>query len=350
MVVAALNILAVCDPGTDFGRRLAEYAEKRAGYPFSLQVFSSLDQLFLYREKRKPEAVLLASELYREGDWQDYDHPLFLLGSGLGREGDPPCIFRYQEADSILREILVLYRQKRPKFAMKTEKRGFCLYAVTDAAENCRSEQLAFALAVQLAAKEKVLWLDLRTWSVVQTLYGGMDSGTLGELLYGLCRRKEDVLDQMMEKAASVQGVDVLPGIAEPADFLELTIDDWKYLFDRLKNESPYTAVLAVTGNMIQPLGAFLELFDVIWMVWEEGQMACQNRLEKYVKTTACPQLWQRVVGVQLPADTAGKDTDRQVLRQLAIKTLREDKRTYGRKDTSQAETAAEADRRTGGQ
>lgn len=330
MVVAALNILAVCDPGTDFGRRLAEYAEKRAGYPFSLQVFSSLDQLFLYREKRKPEAVLLAGELYRAGDWQDYDHPLFLLGSGPGGEEEPPCIFRYQEADSILREILVLYRKKQPKIAMKTEKSTFCLYAVTDAEENSRSEQLAFELAARLAVKEKLLWLDLRTWPVVQTLYGGMDSGSLGELLYGLCRRKEDVLDQMLERAVNIRGVDMLPGIAEPSDFLELTIEDWKYLFGRLKNESPYTAVMAVTGNMIQPLGTFLELFDVIWMVWEERQMICQNRLEKYVKTTACPQLWQRVVGVQLPADTAGKNTDRQVLRQLAIKTLQEDKGTYG--------------------
>ena len=116
----------------------------------------------------------------------------------------------------------------------------------------------------------------------------------------------------------------------DPADLLEVSVEDWKYLLERLKSESPYTAVLAVTGNVIQPLGGFLELFDVIYMVWEDGQMVCQNRMEKYLKNTACPQLWQRITGIQMPSDTVGKSCDRAALRQLAVKTLRETEKKYG--------------------
>lgn len=332
MVVAALNILAVCDPGAEYGQRLAQYAGTKAGYPFELQAFSSLDQLFRYREKKKPEAVLLDSALYSEKDWEEYDNPLFLLGSGLSRENEPKCIFRYQEADGILKDILMLYREEHPRLDMQVEKRGFCLYAVTDGTENCRSESLAFELAVQLAKKERVLLLDLRTWPVLRKMYGCPENGGSGDILYGLCRRKEDLMDQMMEKIVSAYGVDLFPEVEDPADLLEVTIEDWKYLMERLKSESPYTAVLAVTGNVIQPLGGFLEMFDVIFMVWEDVQMVCQNRMEKYLKNTACPQLWQRITGIQMPSDTVGQSCDRAALRQLAIKTLQETEKKYGPK------------------
>ena len=125
MVVAALNILAVCDPGAEYGQRLAKYAGTKAGYPFELRAFSSLDQLFRYREKKKPEAVLLDSALYSEKDWEEYDNPLFLLGSGLGRDDEPKSVFRYQEADGILKDILMLYREEHPRLDMQVEKRRF---------------------------------------------------------------------------------------------------------------------------------------------------------------------------------------------------------------------------------
>ena len=331
-MVAALNILAVCDPAGEYGKRLGDYAQNRAGYPFALQTFSSLDQLLVYREKREPEAVLLASELYQEKEWQDYKHPLFLLGSGIGEKEEPPCIFRYQEAGAVLGEVLALYRKKQPRFAMKVEKRTFTLYAVTDAVESSRSELLAFFLAEKLAETEKVLWLDLRTWPALQEIYGCGVNGDLGELLYGLCRKRDDLIEQMLASVSSLCKVDLLPSVTEPADLAALTTEHWNYLFDRLKRESPYTVVLVVVGNLIQPLGTFLELFDVIWMVWEEKQMACQNRLERYVKATACPQLWQKIKGIQLPEEMQTREADQQALRHLAMRILEEDDAAYGRK------------------
>ena len=335
MVVAALNILAVCDPGTDYGKRLADYAASRAGYPFELQVFSSLDQLFQYRDRKKPEAILLDSGLYRPKDWETYENPLFLLGNGLSKEDEPDCIFRYQEADSILKEILLLYRAKRPKLQMNVEKRSFSLYAVTDESESCRSEELAFVLAEQLSKNDRVLWLDLRTWPTFRQKHGCSDNDGMGEILYGLCRRKEDLIDQITEKVTSFHGVDLLPEVTDPADLLVVTVKDWKYLFEQLKNDSLYTAVVVVTGNLLQPLCEILELFDVIWIVWEELQMSCHHRMERYMQKTACPQIWQRITGIQLPADTAGQPEDRTVLQQLAKKTLGKDAEQDGRKYTS---------------
>ena len=41
-------------------RRLTAYAAAKAGYPFSLQIFSSIEQLLDCRRKKQPEAILLA--------------------------------------------------------------------------------------------------------------------------------------------------------------------------------------------------------------------------------------------------------------------------------------------------
>lgn len=332
-----MNVLAVCDTGPDFGRRLAQYARNRAGYPFVLQSFSTPEQLLEYRRKRPPEAVLLAEELYQEKDWRDFANPLFLLGSGFGKEEGPKHIFRYQEADGILREILLLYREQRPEIPVKVVKGSFCLYVVTDAAESCRSEAFAFELAMRLSEKQRVLWLDLRTWPTLAEMYGCSEDTDLGELLYALCRRKKDLPEQMMAEVSSFRGVDLLPAAKNPADFLSVTPEDWKYLFDLLKRESIYTAVVVAVGNVIQPLRDFMELFDTVWMVWEETQMVCQERMEKYIKNVDCPQLWQKIVGIQLPPVCRDPETDRQMLCRLAVRALQEGSNYgSGEKNTSQ--------------
>lgn len=326
-----MNILAVCDPGGEYGKRLGEYARTRAGYPLELQSFSTIEQLQEYRKKREPEAVLLDSGLYEAKEWQDYENPLFLLGSGFSGAEDPPSVFRYQEADSVLGEILALYRQKRPRLNMKVEKRQFRLYAVTDAVESRRSEKLAFDLAAQLAETEKVLWLDLRTYSGLQEIYGCGAGGDLGKILYSVCRKKADLTEQILEAVISCCRVDLLPAATEPADLMSITVENWKYLFERVQSESPYTAMVVVTGNLVQPLGLFLELFDVIWMVWEEKEMICQQRLERYVKNTACPQLWKKIRGIQLPEESSRPKTDKMMLHQMAVKILQEEKESNGR-------------------
>ncbi len=320
-----MNTLAVCDTEKDFGEQLADYAAGKAGYPFELQLFSSLEQLKDYLGSHMPEAVLLGEELYSQRDWEDFSNPLFLLGNGIGEEAGATRIFRYQEAEHILQELLTLYCRQVPQVATGASKSSFRIYAVADAGESWRSAALAFELAAWLGEREKVLWLDLRTWSVTETFTHQPPRGDLGELLYYLCRRRGDLIPRLLSEVTTCRGVDMLPGANVPEDLLTVQAGDWKYFFEQVKTGSRYTAVVAVTGNGIQPLGDFLELCDAVWLVWEQEQAPCEKRMEQYIGARLGNRLCRRMRCIQLPPGLSGEAAEQAALRQLVIKAQQEE-------------------------
>ena len=322
MVVAALNTLAVCDTDREFVKRLAAYAAAKAGYPFSLQVFSATEQLFGWLEKKQPEAVLLASELYRKKDWAGYGRPVFLLGGSFGGEEDRVQIFRYQEAEGILRDIVTAYTALVPEVHAGGIKGSFRLYVVTDATETAATEWLAWELAVQLAATQKVLFANLRAWPVTAQLAGPDWQADLGELLYYLCEKPTELMGQLMARSAGWQGVDLLPVAQVPADLGQVQIREWKVLWDTLQRDSPYTAVVVVAGTLLQPAEDFLALFDEVWLVKEQGQKQKLALWKAYMGAKGSAQMMEKLKVVCLPPEMAAREAPPAVLEQLVRQAM----------------------------
>lgn len=347
MVVVALNTLAVCDENLEFGRRLCLYARQKAGYPFVIQAFSSAVQLQQFLQKKQPEAILLSEELYCERDWIEYDRPLFLLGSGIGETKGLPGIFRYQNAEGILQDVLVAYTRLVPDLTMSVTKRRFRLFAVTDVAELQETQALAWELAAYLARTEKVLWLNLRTWPSAGKYPVAEDREDLGQLLYYLCRRKDEVAGQLFQKVMSVRGIDLLPTLSVPADLLQVQLSDWKYLFSLLAAESAYTAVVVIVGHLLQPVEDVLELFDEVWIVKDVAQREAQERMERYLRIHGSEVLQQRMLSVQLPSESQEAYRNEPLYRKLVAKIME----TRGRQNAGDGtETAAETAGETRGQ
>lgn len=332
MVVAALNTLAVTDTQVEFARRLAAYAEKKAGYPFTLQVFSSADQLLEYAEKKQPEAVLLARELYRKKDWIDCRCPLFLLGNSFEPVEGVSQIFRYQDAESILKDVLAAYTQLVPGIHAGGIKGRFHLCAVTDVGEEAATEWLALARAKDLAKTEKVLFANFRAWPVTAELSGDSQLADLGELLYVLCEKKEELMGQLMTKTTGWQGIDLLPVAHVPADLSQVRIGDWKAFFALLGSDSPYTAVVVAVGMLIQPVEEFLELFDEVWLV-EHKEPDVRKRLwQSYMGTRGNGRLTEKVKYLRLSPEK-GPDSTSVEMMQSFLRGIQETKEeTCGRK------------------
>lgn len=322
MVVAALNTLAICDESPEFGRRLCLYAQKKAGYPFVIQTFSSTTQLKQALQKKHPEAILLARELYCEKEWSTYDGPLFLLGNGIGEDNGLPGIFRYQTAEGILQDVVKAYTCLVPDMKLAVKKQKFRLYAVTDAAELGETQAFSWELAAYLARTEKVLWMNLRTWPSAGKYPVAQDNEDLGQLLYYLCRRKEEVMGQLLQKVTSVRGLDLLPTTAVPADLLQVENRDWKYLFSLLETESAYTAAVVTVGHLLQPVEDFLELFDEVWFVRDNAQKEAQERMDRYLRTYGSEALQERILHVQLPAEAVEAYRNEPVYRRLVAKIM----------------------------
>lgn len=332
MVVVALNMLAVCDTDREFVQRLCAYAAAKAGYPFSLQVFSSTEQLLAGLERKQPEAVLLASELYRPKDWAGYSRPVFLLGSSFGGEEGDGQIFRYQDAEGILQDIVAAYTALVPELHAGGIKGSFRLYAVTDAAELSVTEWLAWELARQLSGTQRVLFANLRAWPVTAQLSDGSRPADLGELLYYLCEKKTELMGQLMAKTTGWQGIDLLPTAQVPADLGQVQIRDWKALWDVLRRDSPYTAVVAVTGMLLQPVEDFLELFDEVWLVEEKSQRKKQDLWQAYMRARGSQRLTKELKVLQLPPEAVGDGQSSLVLQQLVRHARKAQEEFYGDK------------------
>lgn len=315
--MVTLNTLAVCDTDREFMQRLAAYAAAKAGYPFSLQIFSSIEQLLDCRRKKQPEAILLAGELYHKKDWEDYDRPVFLLGNGFASREELSQIFRYQDAEGILQDIVKAYTALVPEVHAGGIKGSFRLYAVTDAAELSVTEWLAWELARYLSETQRVLFANLRAWPVTIGLTGAQGQADLGELLYCLCEKKTEFMGRLMAMATGWQGIDLLPVAQVPADLGQVQIRDWKVFWDVLRRDSPYTAVVVAAGTLLQPAEDFLELFDEVWLVETNSQQQKQALWKQYMGVHGSQRLTKRLKILQISQDTNSAEYRSGILRQL---------------------------------
>ena len=295
-----MNSLWICDPDTLFCERLTSYAEKRSAFPFGIQPFSSMDTLISALQKKQPDAVLLSEEFYKEKDWQDFDKPLFLLGNGVGRAEGPEPIFRYQEADALLKDVLARYQKQVPLQVHSGLKAHFLLIGVMSPTEGAAPEHFALEMAERMGYGEQVLLLDLTAWPVLENLTGKKSEERLGELLYYLCKKPEELMDQILLKTQNYRGISYLPTATCPEDLLQVEMPDYKRLFDTLRTESPYTLVFIVFGQLLQPVEDFIVLLDRVYLLTEAGQEEVTAVFEAYLKDRNAKEAEKRLTKIHL--------------------------------------------------
>ena len=310
--MAEMKMLAVCVGEEGYGVRLAEYVRNQNSCLFQAQVFSAAATLTDYLKLRSVDAVLLDEKFYDEVHWQRYDGVLCLLGNGIGEEEYPPRIFRYQPARDILNEVLAQYgRMTKEKGDFLVCKKNMEVFGVYSPVGRCGKSRFALAMGLELARHRETLYLNLESWSGLAHRLGESSGCNLSDLLYFLRQRRDSLPERLCGMVVTADRLDMIPPVRAPADLAAASLEDWQYLFETLRCQSGYEAVVMDIGDGPQPVEKLLGMCTRVYVPTisdRESRIKLACFLE-FIRGSVCGELAPEIETVSMPP-AASRETE----------------------------------------
>lgn len=277
------RVFAVCDPESSYACHLTEYFHDRQGKDFEVQAFSSIQSLRQYAKETYVDLLLISSRaVCREGGELPAKRVMILSEGELLEEfSEYPGIYKYQDADSLIAQVMSYYageKTGRPEARLKRRMEMIGIYSPVR-----RTRKTSFALALgQILARDKaVLYLNLEDFAGFEGLMGKKFQADLSDLMYFVKQGKEGILYQLESIVQSIGNLDYIPPVFLPGDLRSVVWEEWERLFEELTVRSSYEVILLDMDEQTEYLTELLELCDRIYMPVKEDGMSLA-RLEQY--------------------------------------------------------------------
>ena len=163
------NMIAVCDSDTDYACNFTEYLNNKKKLPFRAEAFTDVEKFYNSVSSQSPPMLLIAQKDVDDRIQQIEQENIVVLSDEKEEKRLPyKCIYKYQSAESVIKEVMEYYTEKTQVSFYSDVEQGMKIvgiYSPSDICVNC-----LFALtAAQILGEEKEccisVWRILRDWS-----------------------------------------------------------------------------------------------------------------------------------------------------------------------------------------
>lgn len=298
------RIMAVYDVDSFYAERLAEFVNQREKVPFLVAAFTSLECLKDYAEDHKIELLLINSAVSQDEIKKVGAARVVTLAEGemIPLEEQYPSVYKYQAADSIIREVLACYsvNSQEPDFSVITKTSS--VIGIYSPVSRCLKTSLALTMGQLLARDVKVLYMNLEDCSGLGRLIGEEYSAGLSDLLYYYSQESFNWM--RFGSAIYTWGdLDYVPPVKYPEDLNQVTSQEMAGLLSRIARECAYETIILDLGQYGKKAVEVLELCDVIYMPVKDDCVSAAKveEFDEYLTSSGHEALKSRIVKLKLP-------------------------------------------------
>lgn len=299
------HVLAVCDSEAAYAYQLVDYFTHKKGFPFQVQLFTSIQTLLEYTRKQTPAVAVVSEKDYVE-ELKNFpiDHVVLL------KEGDTPIreeiktIYKYQSSEKLTKELLEWIAKEGILGRAVDEGKGLKLIGIYSPVGKCLKTSFAFVMGQLLSKKHKVLYLNMESYSGLGKLLQKNFATDMSELIYYLQNTKEKFAYRMGSMVEQTGGLDILPPFDSYLDFVSVSKEEWFQLIREIEKGSDYEYLILDLSDAVQGLFDILRLCDVIYTLsGEDGfAMAKIAQYEEILKKSNYEDIWKKTKKYTIPA------------------------------------------------
>ena len=249
-----VKIFAICDTEKRYAVKLMEAFCEKKNFGFQVHAFSEVKELTSFAGQTQIEVLLISGKIMSETISRLNIGKIILLSDGEVYEefSDYECIYKYQSAEHIMKEILCYYAEyARPVTGMHYGKQAFEVYGVYSPIGRCGKSALAESLAKCHGKEKKTLLLDLQSFSAWQEQLCEEELWDLADIIYFLRQGKKTFLYKLGSIVRSRGNFDYILPMKTPADLRSVTLAEWTELLEKLASDSDYRVVIIDFGSDI---------------------------------------------------------------------------------------------------
>ncbi len=287
------HILAVCDSEVEYAYGLVDYLSMKKGFPFEVQVFTTVDNLEEFAAKHPLSVALVAQKDYEDRLKQlSIDHIIVLGEERESLDREEKTIWKYQSCEKLVKELLEWIAREGIIGRPLAGGRQMKLIGIYSPVGKCLKTSFSFVLGQLLGKKHKVLYLNLESYSGLGELLKREFTTDMSELLYYLQNTPERFAYRMGSMTERAGGLDILP----PFGSFLVSKEEWIQFFREIERGSDYEYVILDLSDTIQGLFDILRLCNVIYTLGREDGFALA-KIEQYrevLQKSSYEDIWKK--------------------------------------------------------
>lgn len=297
-------VLAVCDSEMEYACRLVDYLSNKKGFPFQIQLFSSLTTLKEYALRHPICAAMIAQKDFQEEIREYPIAHLLLLGEDTGEEiRDIRVLYKYQSSELLSRELLDWAVGEEILGRAAADSRELKLIGIYSPVGKCLKTSFSFVLGQLLSKKHRVLYLNMECYSGLGKLLQKEFRSDLSELIYYLQNSREKFIYRMGSMTERVGELDILPPFDSYLDFVSVSGEEWITFIQEIERGSDYEYLILDLSDAVQGLFHILRLCDVVYTLSREDGFAAAKieQYEEVLKKSDYEDIWKKTKHCTIP-------------------------------------------------
>ncbi len=283
------NILAICDKEEEYVYRFQEYLNRKKVFPFQVQVFTRVDQLYLYSEKNKIDILIISESIYTEKiERMEVNQIVVLIETGILQQEGLFTIRKYQSSEKIIHEILYYYGQRNENDKQESKRlKDTKLIGIYTPVGRCLQTSFALLLGQFLAKRKNILYLNFEAFSGFGKFMKREYVSDLIDMMYLMNNLQDKFSLKFNNMIQTINGMDYIPPAFSFLDLSSVTGDKWNQFLNNIIEENYYNYIILDLSDNVQGLLPILQKCEVIYTITKEDgiAMAKIDQYEKLLKT-----------------------------------------------------------------
>lgn len=280
------KIMAICDTEEGYAFRMAEYLLEKVKLPYTLHLFTAVEELEKFAGREEIEILLIAESAWRllkEAFIREQVTQLFVLqeSGGTVQEG-MRCISKYQSPDLVVQAMLnVLADGGGWKEAPKITDTVAKMIGIYSPVKRCLQTSFALSLGQFLAKEHKTMYLNFEMYSGLGELLRREYQTDMLDVMYYFQSAREKLALRLPTIIQNAGGLDYIPPMQYSLGIKEVPGEQWLALCRDIAAIGEYEYMILDLDDGIDGLFDLLKSCQKIYTITREDPFA-QAKLRQY--------------------------------------------------------------------
>lgn len=302
------KIMAICDTEEGYAFRMAEYILEKVKLPYTLHLFTAVEELKRFAGQEEIEILLIAENawrLIREEFVKNQVAQMFVLQESEEMEQDEICrVDKYQSPEKVVQKILEVMADKEGwkeyREATDTEVKMIGIYSPV---KRCLQTSFALTLGQLLAKEHRTLYLNFEMYSGLGELLRREYQTDILDLMYYFQNAREKLALRMPAMIQSAGGLDYIPPMQYALGIREVPGEQWLALCRDIAAIGEYEYLILDLDDGIDGLFDLLRNCRKIYTITRDDPfaMAKLRQYEQMLQLGELGEITEKTVKCRFP-------------------------------------------------
>lgn len=280
------KIMAICDTEEGYAFRMAEYLLEKVRLPYTLHLFTAVEELEKFAGREEIEILLIAESAWRlikeEYVRKQVAQMFILQESGEVAGEDMRCISKYQSPEMVVQEMLnVIADGSGWKECPEATDTAVKMIGIYSPVKRCLQTSFALSLGQLLAKEHKTMYLNFEMYSGLGELLRREYQTDMLDVMYYFQSARQKLALRLPTIVQNAGGLDYIPPMQYSLGIREVPGEQWLALCRDIAAIGEYEYMILDLDDGIDGLFDLLKNCQKIYTITKEDPFA-QAKLRQY--------------------------------------------------------------------